>query len=276
MRYNIEQLLNQAVGVLKNGGEVPSDWLCEAKVDRTKDLEHGDYATNLAFVLAKPCGKAPRQMAEALVRVFPSDPRIERVERAGAGFINFFLSANIRFEVVADVLRQQKEFGRCHLGQGQKVLVEFVSVNAMEPLPVGHGRSVAKSESSDNPVYCIQYAHARICSVLRQLTESGFSWDSALGLNHLVLLEQSHEEALIALLSRYPDVIQNAARLCESHQLVYYLRELANGLHSYYNAVQLLCDTESLRCARMCLLEAIRIVLNNGLELLGVSAPESM
>ncbi len=135
---------------------------------------------------------------------------------------------------------------------------------------------LAKSESNDNPVYYIQYAHARICSVLRQLKERGLAWDQALGLQQINLLAESHEHHLINLLCRYPEVIETAAINCEPHYLAYYLRELATGLHSYYNAVQLLCDDESLRCARLCLLAAIRQVLNNGLTLLGVSAPESM
>ena len=96
---------------------------------------------------------------------------------------------------------------------------------------------LAKSESSDNPVYYIQYAHARICSVLKQLKERGLLWDKALGLKHIDLLNQQHETALISLICRYPEVIESAASSCEPHQLAYYLRELANGLHSYYNAV---------------------------------------
>ena len=135
---------------------------------------------------------------------------------------------------------------------------------------------LAKSESSDNPVYYIQYAHARICSVLRQLKGRGLLWDKTMGLKHMDLLDQPHETTLISLICRYPEVIESAASVCEPHQLAYYLRELANGLHSYYNAVQLLCEHEQLRCARLCLLEAVRQVLHNGLNLLGVSAPESM
>lgn len=89
-------------------------------------------------------------------------------------------------------------------------------------------------------------------------------------------MHQPHEEALITLICRYPEVIESAATLCEPHQLAYYLRELANGLHSYYNAVPLLCEPVELRQARLSLLKAVQQVLNNGLELLGVSAPESM
>ena len=135
---------------------------------------------------------------------------------------------------------------------------------------------LAKSESSDNPVYYIQYAHARISSVLRQLQERGLSWDEEVGLAHVDLLVEPHEAALISLLSRYPEVIESAATTCEPHLIAYYLRELANGLHSYYNAIQLLCEQEELRSTRLCLLKAVRQVLRNGMQLLGVSAPESM
>lgn len=135
---------------------------------------------------------------------------------------------------------------------------------------------LAKSESSDNPVYYIQYAHARISSVLRQLKERNLSWDENVGLQHIELLTEPQETGLMTLISRYPEVIEASAKACEPHQLAYYLRELANGLHSYYNAIQLLCEQDTLRSARLCLLTAVRQVLRNGLRLLGVSTPESM
>ena len=135
---------------------------------------------------------------------------------------------------------------------------------------------LAKSESSDNPVYYIQYAHARICSVLRQLSERGLSWDENLGLAHVALLVEPHETALVSLINRYPEVIETAANTCEPNQLAYYIRDLANGLHSYYNAVPLLCEQTELRCTRLCLLKAVQQVLKNGMQLLGVSSPESM
>ena len=135
---------------------------------------------------------------------------------------------------------------------------------------------LAKSQSNDNPVYYIQYAHARICSVLKQLQARGLTWDEQLGIANLSSLQEPHELTLINLISRYPEVIEMAAGSCEPHQLAYYLRELANALHSYYNAVQLLCEDELKRAARLCLLKAVRHVLHNGLKLLGVSSPESM
>ncbi|MGC1182322.1 arginine--tRNA ligase [Legionella sp.] len=586
MKHTVEHLLRQALTILQKSGDVPADLDIEIKVDRTKDAAHGDYASNLALILAKPCRQAPLKIAERLVQLLPVDESVEKIEIAGAGFINFFLRSNARSPIIAEILTKAKDFGRSTIGHNQKVLIEFVSANPTGPLHVGHGRSaafgaslknvlhaagydvtteyyvndagrqmnilavsvwlrylelasepvifpenaykgeyvidiarvlwsergaqfvhpwtlvlegmpadepqggnkeiyidamieranallgqpnfalfhqhaltivledikedltefgveynnwfserslfedgsiehgiqalkdaghtfeqegalwfkatefgdekdrvlvrangqktyfasdvayhwnkynrgfdrvidifgadhhgyvnrlrsainalghdesaltvllvqfailyrggdrvqmstrsgsfvtlrelrqevgndaarffyvarkaeqhmdfdldLAKSESSDNPVYYIQYAHARICSVLRQLKERGLLWDKTIGLANVNLLEQSHETALIALISRYPEVVELSAMSCEPHQVAYYLRELANGLHSYYNAVQLLCENEQLRCARLSLLEAVRQVLNNGLDLLGVSAPESM
>jgi len=586
MKATVEKLLEQALNTLKQSSVIPQDIVADIKVERTKDASHGDYACNIALMLAKPCALPPRKIAELLVQALGDDPLLERVEIAGPGFINFFMRANERAQIIAAVLNQGEAFGRSNVGRGQKVLLEFVSANPTGPLHVGHGRSaafgatlaqvlmaagfavsreyyvndagrqmnilavsvwlrylslageelvfpangyrgdyvhtmaeamlnkhgrdfshkwaavtaelppdepqggdkeiyidaviksaqgllgnsgfalfhqqaldsvltdikddltefgvdydcwfseqslldsgaiakgvqaltdaghtyeqggalwfrattfgdekdrvlirangqttyfasdvayhwnkydrgfdrvidvfgadhhgyvsritaavkalghdenaltvllvqfailyrggarvqmstrsgsfvtlrelreevgndaarffyvmrkpeqhmdfdldLAKSESSDNPVYYIQYAHARISSVLKQLLERGLSWDEGVGLANIELLTEPQESALISLVSRYPEVIETSARLCEPHQLAYYLRELANGLHSYYNAVPLLCEQESLRGARLCLLKAVRQVLRNGMQLLGVSAPESM
>jgi arginyl-tRNA synthetase len=135
---------------------------------------------------------------------------------------------------------------------------------------------LAKSQSSDNPVYYIQYAHARIHSVLRQMDEKGMSHDIAVGARHLDLLTESHEEDLINRLGRFPEVVESAALNREPHQLVHFLRDLANAFHTYYNAHQFLVDAEELRSARLNLCLAARQVINNGLRLLGVSAPEEM
>lgn len=585
MKSTVERLLSQALTALQQSGTIPHDVVVDIHVERTKDASHGDYATNVALTLAKPCGQSPRKLAEALVQEL-SHPTLERVEVAGPGFINFFMKSTERAQIIATVLSEGAQFGRSNLGAQQKVLLEFVSANPTGPLHVGHGRSaafgatlsnllmaagynvsreyyvndagrqmnilavsvwlryltlagetiafpangyrgdyvhtiaeemlerhgrkfvhewnlvttdlphdepeggdkeqyidalikkaqqllstsgfayfhqhaldsvltdikedlaefgvefdcwfreqslfdngsiekgiqalkdaghtyeeagalwfratvfgdekdrvlvrangqttyfasdvayhwnkydrgfarvidifgadhhgyltrvraavnalghdetalnvllvqfailyrsgervqmstrsgsfvtlrelreevgkdaarffyvmrkpeqhmdfdldLAKSESSDNPVYYIQYAHARISSVLKQLQERNLSWDESVGIANVNLLVEPHETALISTISRYPELIEAAAKACEPHQVAYYLRELANGLHSYYNAVTLLCEQEELRYARLCLLKAVRQVLRNGIELLGVSAPESM
>ncbi|CEK09750.1 arginine--tRNA ligase [Legionella hackeliae] len=586
MKQTVEELLAQALEALKKTAVIPQDLDVDLKVERAKDNSHGDFASNLAMILAKPCRQSPRKLAELIVDAIPAHSSVDRVEIAGPGFINFFMRNDALSQIVAQILKQGDQFGRSNLGQGQKVILEFVSANPTGPLHVGHGRGaafgatlgnlltaagfevnreyyvndagrqmnilaasvwlrylvlagqeivfpangyrgdyvmdiaqevldkkgsdfvhpwstvieglpadepdggdkeiyidaiisrakallgeqnfklfhkhaldsvlgdikddlaefgvefdcwfseqsllddgdiekgiqalkdgghtyekegalwfcatdfgdekdrvlvrangnttyfasdvayhwnkydrgfdrvidifgadhhgyvtrvksavkalghdenavdvllvqfailyrggervqmstrsgsfvtlrelreevgndaarffyvmrkpeqhmdfdldLAKSESSDNPVYYIQYAHARISSVLRQLQERGLSWDEAKGLDNITLLKEPQEAVLITLISRYPEVIESAARACEPHQLAYYLRELANGLHSYYNAIQLLCEQDELRSARLCLLVAVRQILRNGLRLLGVSTPESM
>jgi len=586
MKSTVERLLEQALAALRLSGTIPHDLVIDVNVERARDPSHGDYATNIALTLAKPCGQPPRKLAELLVQAFPVHPTLERVEIAGPGFINFFMKSTERAQIIATVLSENERFGQSNIGAKQKVLLEFVSANPTGPLHVGHGRSaafgaslanllmaagftvsreyyvndagrqmnilavsvwlrylalfgepvvfpangyrgdyvkdiaeeilakhgrdflhqwiavteglpldepqggdkehyidavivraqqllrpsgfasfhqhaldsvltdikddlaefgvefdcwfreqalfddgsidkgiqalkdaghtyeeagalwfratafgdekdrvlvrangqttyfasdvayhwnkydrgfarvidifgadhhgyltrvkaavnalghdetalnillvqfailyrsgervqmstrsgsfvtlrelreevgndaarffyvmrkpeqhmdfdldLAKSESSDNPVYYIQYAHARISSVFRQVKERSLSWDEGVGLAHVNLLVEPHEAALILLISRYPEMLEAAARDCEPHQVAYFLRELANGLHSYYNAVPLLCEKEELRCARLCLLKAVRQVLRNGIQLLGVSAPESM
>ncbi len=586
MKSTIEKLLTQALQLMREKGAVPPDLAVEVKVDRSKDKSHGDFATNLALMLAKPCGQPPRALASLLIDSLPDSPLVERVEIAGAGFINFFIRQTAQNQVIATVLAAGSQFGQSQLGEEQSVLLEYVSANPTGPLHVGHGRSaafgaslanllttagfrvtreyyvndagrqmdilavsvwlryltlagepvvfptngyrgdyvhaiaqtlfgqhgrafvcnwsdiveslppdepqggdkeqyidamirqsqqligqdgfklfhqhaldsvladikddlaefgveyhdwfserslldagaiqkgidalakaghtyeqegalwfrattfgdekdrvlvrangqstyfasdvayhwdkynrgfqrvidifgadhhgyisritaavnalghddraltillvqfailyrgservqmstrsgsfvtlrelreevsndaarffyvmrkpeqhmdfdldLAKSQSNDNPVYYIQYAHARISSVLRQLQERGLTHDEAIGLQHVDALNEPQEVALMMLVSRYPEVINVAARMCEPHQVAYYLRELATGLHSYYNAVTLLCEQHTLRHARLCLLKSVRQVLCNGLQLLGVSAPESM
>ncbi len=585
MKHTIEDLLKSAIDLLKEKSLVPQDLEPEIKIERTRDSQHGDYATNLAMLLAKPCRKAPRQIAEEIVAVLPASEQLEKTEIAGAGFINFFLKNTAMSDVVAQVLKEGEHYGRSNSGQGERVILEYVSANPTGPLHVGHGRSaafgatlaallkvagydvhseyyvndagrqmdilavsvwlryldlceqgiafpanayrgeyvkdiaselqrqfadkfsrkpeeitanlpadapegdkeiyidaliqrarqllgeesfkkihthaleavlsdikqdleefsveyehwfserslvddgslekgikalkdaghtyeeegalwfkssafgdekdrvlirangqptyfasdiayhwnkydrgfhrvidvlgadhhgyvprvraavralghddsainvmlvqfailyrggervqmstrsgsfvtlrelrdevgkdaarffyvarkpeqhldfdldVAKSQSNENPVYYIQYAHARICSVLRQLKEKNLSWDEAEGLANLNMLTTEHELQILALLQQYPEMIEAAAKNCQPHLVAYYLRELSTALHSYYNAIVILCEPETLRSARLCLLTAVRQVIRNGLKILGVSAPDKM
>ena len=135
---------------------------------------------------------------------------------------------------------------------------------------------LARSQSNDNPVYYIQYAHARVCSVLRQAPEKGFTFDQQDGLAHLARLDNEHEQILLTELSKYPEMVEAAAVNLEPHILAAWLRELANAFHTYYNSHQFLVDDAALRNARLVLVVATRQVLKNGLGLLGLSAPESM
>ncbi|GAB6067143.1 arginine--tRNA ligase [Methylothermus subterraneus] len=585
MQERLQKLLAQAVAELRRQGRLPMGAEPPIRVDRTRTPEHGDFSSNLALLLAKACGEAPRVLAEKIVQALPTDPYVRRVEVAGPGFINFFIDPNAQFEIVPRVLREGENFGQSRFGQGKKVHIEFVSANPTGPLHVGHGRGaaygatlanlleavgfevhreyyvndagrqmdilavsvwlrylerlgerlpfpqsgyrgayilpiaealhakvgaalhrpaqavladlppdapegdkeryidaliaraksllgeeayaqvfetglglilqdiredleafgvrydtwfserqlirsgrveeaiarlrragflyekdgalwfassrlgdekdrvvvrengqytyfasdiayhldkiargfdllidvwgadhhgyvprlqaalaalgydpqkltvrlvqfavlyrgqekvqmstragefvtlrqlreevgkdaarffycmrkaeqhldfdlqLAVSQTSDNPVYYVQYAHARVCSVFKQLKERGWARDVARGMANLARLREPHELALLATLARYPEVIERAARQYEPHQLTHYLRELAGEFHTYYNAHTFLVEDANLRDARLNLIDAVRQTLANGLALLDVSAPEAM
>jgi arginyl-tRNA synthetase len=586
MKHHLSQLLSQAIQTLKSQGTLPDEQHIEINLERTRDRKHGDFASNLAMVLCKVARSKPRDLAEKLVSALPESEQVTKVEIAGPGFINFFLSPTAYHATITQVLEQGDHYGRSDLGQGKSVQVEFVSANPTGPLHVGHGRGaaygatvadllaalgykvhreyyvndagrqmdilatsvylryldlcgeqltfpsngykgdyvwdigaslhrkvgdslhhtqnelfndipadeplggdkevhidalikrtkellgeshyqqafdiglnsildnirrdleefgvrydewfsertltgngsvqlviqrlkdsghvyekagalwfrstefgdekdrvvvrdngqttyfasdiayhmhklergydwvidvwgadhhgyvprvkaalaaigddvkkldvllvqfavlyrggekvqmstrsgefvtlrelrqevgndaarffyvmrkceqhmdfdldLAKAQSSDNPIYYIQYAHARVASVLRQMQDKGLQWDALRGTQNLSLLCEAHEEALMVNLSRYPELVETAALNHEPHLLAHYLRDLANDFHTYYNAHQFLVDDEALRNARLNLIQATRQVIANGLKLLGVSAPDSM
>jgi len=586
MKGIIQQLISQALTQLAADGVVPQDAMPEPVIERARDSQHGDFACNIAMMLAKAARAKPRDLAEKLVALLPETPMVSKVEIAGPGFINFYLADNAYHSLIPTILSQGYEFGRSNIGAGKRVQVEFVSANPTGPLHVGHGRGaaygavvadllqaagfdvhreyyvndagrqmdilgtsvwlrylelcdeeisfpangykgdyiwdiaatlhrehgeqyhhsadevfqgvpadepeggdkelhidalierakrllgdnryrfvfelglntilddiradlelfgikydewysersitesgavnkalerlraaghiyekegalwfrstdfgdekdrvverdngqttyfasdiayhmdklergfdrvidvwgadhhgyvprvkaalqalgadpsrldvllvqfanlyragekvqmstrsgsfvtlrelrkevgadaarffyvmrkceqhldfdldLAKSQSSDNPVYYVQYAHARVCSVLRQAAEKKIAVEISAGEANLEYLTEAHESQILKTLSRYPEVVEMAAMNEEPHQLSHYLRELANDFHTYYNAHQFLVDDESVRDARIKLILAVRQTLKNGLNLLGVSAPESM
>ncbi|HIQ40925.1 MAG TPA: arginine--tRNA ligase [Sulfurivirga caldicuralii] len=584
MKNQIAQLLNQCVEQLKCEGYLPPEEAPQVRVDHTRDKAHGDFATNLAMMLAKPAGKRPREMAELIVALLPEADWLVKVEIAGPGFINFFVADDNKFSAVPAVLAAGEAWGRSDVGGGRSVLIEFVSANPTGPLHVGHGRGaaygaalsdimeaagfqvfreyyvndagrqmdilatsvwlrylallgepipfpsngyqgdyildiaaelkermgealhrpvaevyagvpadaptgdkeahidglianakallseqydlvhrialeailsdikedlaafrvhfdnwfseqslfdsglvdaaieklqqagfiyekagalwfrstdfgdekdrvvvrdngvktyfasdiayhlhkfergfeqlidiwgadhhgyiprvkaaikalglndealevllvqfatlwrggeklpmstrsgqfvtlrelreevgtdaarffyvmrkseqhmdfdldLAKSKSNDNPVYYIQYAHARIASVLRQAEEKGMAWARKAGEAALARLELESEKAIAAELARFPELVARAALNRAPHLLAYYLRDLAGLLHSYYNSTPFLVDDAALRNARLTLVAAVKQVIYNGLRLLGVSAPEHM
>ena len=143
MKTLIEKLLTQALAAL------PADLVplaargSSVEVENTRDPQHGDFASNLAMRLAKATRQNPRKLAEALVRMLPSSPAVAKVEIAGAGFINFFLSNDAYHAEIDTVLREGRRYGRSTAGGGRSVQVEFVSANPTGPLHVGHGRHAA-------------------------------------------------------------------------------------------------------------------------------------
>ncbi|WFM70825.1 arginine--tRNA ligase [Halomonas sp. CKK8] len=561
MKETIIALLEGALDNLRQQGVLPADIAPTIKVDPTRDKAHGDYATNLALMLAKPAGRKPRELAEALVAALPTSDAVQKVEIAGPGFVNFFAATDAAAQVVRQVLEAGDAYGRNLTGQGRKVQVEFVSANPTGPLHVGHGRGaaigdsisrlleatghevtrefyyndagaqisnlarsvqarvkgidpgdpgwpedgyrggyiidvanaylagetvhaddrhvtaagdqedldairdfavaylrreqdldlkafgvtfdvyflesslyeqgkveatvqrlieqghtyeqdgalwlrttdfgddkdrvmrksdghytyflpdvayhldkwqrgfetvineqgadhhstvtrvraglqaleagipqgwpdyvlhqmvmvtrsgvevklskragsyvtvrdlidevgrdatrfflaarradsqltfdidLARSQSNDNPVYYVQYAHARVCSMLRKAEAEEKPFDHALAVQSLALLEADQEKALLNRLARYPEVVQHAAAAHEPQQIAQYLLDLAADFHTCYNAVKVMVDDDALRNARLALGLATRQVLRNGLDLMGVGAPEEM
>ncbi|MFK5950777.1 MAG: arginine--tRNA ligase [Methylococcales bacterium] len=586
MKQKLETLLQHAITCLKSEAILDQEIAPQIIIERTKDSRHGDFATNLALSLAKPVKTNPRQLAEKIISLLPTDPAVAKVEIAGPGFINFFITADSQFQIIEQIHTAGKNYGSSKIGAGKKVQVEFVSANPTGPLHVGHGRGaaygstvadllqavgfdvskeyyvndagrqmdilavsiwlryleecgevvvfpcngyrgeyirdiafnihkntgneyrhpaelviedipadephggdkelhidalivraktllgdflyrdlfqaglnvilddikddleefgvtyqewfserslmedhsinnalkrlddsgylykkegatwfassrlgdekdrvvvrdngqstyfasdiayhinkldrgfdqiiniwgadhhgyiprvraamqalgadesklkvllvqfailyrgtekvpmstrsgefvtlrqlrsevgtdaarffyvmrkadqhmdfdlkLATSKTNENPVFYVQYAHARVCSVLRQLDEKGLNRNLNLGMKNLNKLNESHELALITILSKYPEVLEKAALQYEPHLLINYLRELATSFHTYYNAHQFLVEDEALRNARLNLICATKQVLSNGLSLLNINTPESM
>lgn len=147
MKPQIAELLNAAVNVLKEKNILPADLEPRIQVDNTRDKAHGDLATNLAMMLAKPAGKNPRELAQLLVDAIPASSLVEKTVIAGPGFINFYLSEESTTSLIQAVLEQKEKYGHSNVGEGRKVQVEFVSANPTGPLHIGHGRGAAVGDS---------------------------------------------------------------------------------------------------------------------------------
>ena len=143
MKQELEQLLLATLTRLA-GGVLPEMPAAEAVVvERTRDAQHGDFATNVALRLAKAARRNPRELASAIVAALPQSPLLARTEVAGAGFINFHLAPQAYARELAAIHAQGAAYGESRLGGGERVLVEFVSANPTGPLHVGHGRQAA-------------------------------------------------------------------------------------------------------------------------------------
>ncbi|MDR2243793.1 MAG: arginine--tRNA ligase, partial [Burkholderiales bacterium] len=135
---------------------------------------------------------------------------------------------------------------------------------------------LARSQAEENPVYYVQYAHARVMSVLRQAQQTLEAVVSSLPAADLTLLNRPHEEALLRRLADFPDDMAVAARELAPHHITAYLRELAGEFHGYYNAERFLVEDAALRQARLTLVVAVGQTLRNGLAILGINAPDEM
>jgi arginyl-tRNA synthetase len=213
--------------------------------------DHHGYIPRVKGALAA-LGVNPSQLEVALVQfavLYRGGSKVSMSTRAG----EFVTLRELRHEVGNDAAR-------------------FFYVLRKSDQHLDFDLDLAKSQSNDNPVYYVQYAHARVCSVLEQ-------WGgdiTALAAADPVPLSTETEFALMSQLAEFPAVIENAARELSPHLVAFYLRELAAEFHGYYNATRLLVPEEPVKLARLALSVAIRHVLRNGLALLGVSAPEKM
>lgn len=141
-------LLKKALSTLSTKLDQPIDEsLAERSVERTRELSHGDFASNLAMMLARPLKQNPRALAQMIVEQIGEDPRIEKIEIAGPGFLNFTLAQSVYHDELDRVLKEGEKYGHNNLGKNEKVQVEFVSANPTGPLHVGHGRGAAVGDS---------------------------------------------------------------------------------------------------------------------------------
>jgi len=217
--------------------------------------DHHGYITRVKAAI-QALGYDPERLVVKLVQfaiLYRGSERVQMSTRSGS----FVTLRELRDEVGNDACR-------------------FFYVTRKADQHMDFDLDLAKSESKDNPVYYIQYAHARICSVLRKLESEGMAWDQAMGLASLERLDSEAERDLVTALGKYPETVKHAAANFEPHQLANYLRDLASDYHTYYNGHKMLIDDDVLRNARITLSVAVRQVIANGLTILGVSAPEQM
>ena len=147
MRARIQELLADAVAALIRRGILPEDAEQHTQLERVRNPRHGDFAANIALMMAKNTGRQPRELAEELVRALPASELLAKVEIAGPGFINFFIAPAAYRKVLTEIVQAGKKYGHSDRGRGQKILVEFVSANPTGPLHVGHGRGAAYGDS---------------------------------------------------------------------------------------------------------------------------------
>ena len=152
----------------------------------------------------------------------------------------------------------------------------FFYINRKADQHLDFDLDLAKSQTKDNPLYYIQYAHARICGVFETLKKEGRKLNQDLGLDNLDLLNLDKEIEIQKMLLQYPEVISRAAKHSEPHLICYYLKDLSGLFHSYYNSERFLVDNDKLMNSRLFLLKGTKQVISNGLEILGIDAPQSM
>ena len=233
MKQKIAELIEQAVADLISKGALPEDLQPRIQIDNTKDKTHGEFASNIAMMLAKPARKSPRELASLVVDSLPASPWVEKVEIAGPGFINFYLTDQGGFQVIHEILEKKGQFGRSTKGAGEKLQVEFVSANPTGPLHVGHGRGAAYGETLSNLLEAIGYQVDREYYV----NDAGRQMDILATSVWLRYLQQSGEEITFPSNGYKGDyVITFADQLVKEHSSTF--------LHSTDDVMQGICDDE--------------------------------
>jgi len=250
MKTTLTLVLNKALEQLEYSGQISG--LSVPSLKRCRDRCHGDYMTNVALILAGHCHMTAWQLASLIIHAMPVHPWIDRCEPAGPGFINCFMTSTAR----SDIIRGMLTDGQCVGENASRLLVEPASFDAVIPY--------------------IRYAYTRTHSVITQWQGVGANQDEWLGSSELDMLTGPVDLALLALVCYYPDIMSDAITMNSSVMVLDYLYELANETHCYYNAIQLQAGSKQSSLARLCVLKAVRQVLHNGLQWLGMLAPESM
>jgi arginyl-tRNA synthetase len=189
-KAELESALSMAVGTV-----LPAHAGTPVVLDRPKQAAHGDYASNIALVLAKPAQRNPRQLAEALVAALPSSKLVERIDIAGAGFINIVLTTAARQTIVTRILTEREAFGLSRAHQGEPVMVEFVSANPTGPLHVGHGRQAALGDAIGNLLASQGYA------VMREFYYN----DAGQQIQNLAISVRARAKELLGEATAFPD-----------------------------------------------------------------------
>lgn len=157
MQQQIQKLLAMAIANLQHQKKLPIAIDFLIKVEPTKNEDHGDFASNIAMMLAKPLQCKPLEAAEIIAAALPQHPQLNKVEIAKPGFINFYLNDSAFHQIVAEISEKQDRFGHSNIGQGKSVIVEFVSSNPTGPLHVGHGRGAAFGATISDLLKAIGY-----------------------------------------------------------------------------------------------------------------------
>ena len=220
----LASLFNDAIKTLQADGTLPSDWQNNSQITRTKDLSHGDFASNIALTAAKAAKANPRQLAEKIVSALPENQDIRQVEIAGPGFINVFLNAEAKFSVLDDIFTLQDRFGLSEQFTGQKVQVEFVSANPTSSLHVGHGRGAAFGMSVANLLEAIGYDVTREYYV----NDAGRQMDILATSTYLRYLEANGEQVTFPVNAYQGDYVSDIAQTVKSQHGDSYVHSFAD------------------------------------------------